>query len=57
MSYGPEFRWFAWHPVHTDDRGWRWLRFVWRRREYAPAFLPEAPGPWWSHRVDREVVR
>lgn len=33
-SYGPEFLWFAWRPVWTDDRGWRWLTFVWRRRFY-----------------------
>lgn len=32
--YGPAFRWFAWHPVDTKDRGWRWLRLVWRRRSY-----------------------
>lgn len=29
--YGPKFRWFAWHPVDTEDRGWRWLRMVWRQ--------------------------
>lgn len=28
---GEWFRWFAWHPVWTSDRGWRWLRVVWRR--------------------------
>lgn len=28
----PPFRWFAWHPVDTADRGWRWLRPVWRQR-------------------------
>ena len=31
-TYGPTFRWFAWHPVWTVDRGWRWLRNVNRRR-------------------------
>jgi hypothetical protein len=31
---GPEFRWFAWRPVRTDDRGWRWLRFVYRQRVF-----------------------
>lgn len=31
-TYGPEFRWFAWHPTFTRDRGWRWLRLVRRRR-------------------------
>ena len=25
-------RWFAWHPVRTEDWGWRWLCFVYRRR-------------------------
>lgn len=29
---GPWFRWFAWRPTRTVDRGWRWLRPVWRRR-------------------------
>lgn len=33
-NYGPEHRWFAWRPVFTHDRGWRWLRFVWRRRYF-----------------------
>lgn len=33
-TYGPVFRWFAWHPVKTTDRGWRWLRLVYRRREF-----------------------
>jgi hypothetical protein len=23
-------RWFAWHPVETNDDGWRWLE--WRER-------------------------
>lgn len=33
-SRGPAFRWFAWRPVWTGDRGWRWMRPVWRRRAY-----------------------
>lgn len=32
--FGPTFNWFAWHPVNTDDRGWRWLRVVKKRREF-----------------------
>ncbi len=31
-TMGPVFRWFAWHPTNTEDRGWRWLTFVNRRR-------------------------
>lgn len=29
--YGPWHEWFAWHPVHTDWHGWRWLTRVERR--------------------------
>jgi len=32
ITRGPIHRWFAWRPVDTEDRGWRWLRLVWRRR-------------------------
>jgi len=31
-TFGPVHRHFAWHPVNTEDRGWRWLRMVNRRR-------------------------
>lgn len=33
-TYGPTFRWFAWRPVFTRDRGWRWLRMVNRHRVF-----------------------
>lgn len=33
-TFGPEHLWFAWRPVDTEDRGWRWLTYVWRRRQY-----------------------
>lgn len=57
-SYGPEFRWFAWHPVDTDDRGWRWLRMVWRRREYNHVPFPGlADFRSWAHRVNKETNR
>lgn len=50
MSRNEWFRWFAWHPVWTYDRGWRWLRFVWRR--HVPPVLG-VPGAVWvfDHRV------
>lgn len=49
-SHGPRFRWFAWHPVWTEDRGWRWLRMVHRRRFYLE--LPGEPAmAWWVHSV------
>lgn len=36
-EYGPAHRWFAWHPVNTWDRGWKWLRVVHRRRVWKPS--------------------
>ena len=31
MTRTPWHEWFAWRPVFTDDRGWVWLRRIWRR--------------------------
>lgn len=46
MPVGPWFRWFAWHPTKTVDRGWRWLRPVWRRRYQTKPHL-DGPTMWW----------
>lgn len=51
-SYGPAFRWFAWHPTFTHDRGWRWLRFVWRRRFFLD--LAGEPAMSWFETTVRE---
>lgn len=50
-TYGPSFRWFAYRPVWTHDRGWRWLRMVWRRRCHAnnDAYA----GSYFEHSVER----
>ncbi|KAB2808330.1 hypothetical protein F9L07_22710 [Pimelobacter simplex] len=48
------FRWFAWHPVHTGDRGWRWLRPVWRQRYQTKVHLPGPIHQWWHHDVERD---
>jgi hypothetical protein len=48
----PWFRWFAWRPVVTEDRGVRWLRFVYRRRQWGKD-MPGMPlVSWWRHRVE-----
>jgi len=41
------YRWFAWRPVQTLDRGWRWLRPVWRRRVMLKPSLPGS-GMWFQ---------
>lgn len=43
----PWFRWFAWRPVHTVDRGWRWMRPVWRRRVQKHHYLPGGGRDFW----------
>ena len=35
------YRWFAWRPVWTYDRGWVWLRLVWRKH-CPPVAIPDA---------------
>ncbi|MCE0510876.1 hypothetical protein LVJ59_17655 [Microbacterium sp. KKR3/1] len=52
MTRNEWFRWFAWHPVWTYDRGWRWLRFVWRR--HVPPILGVRGAVWtFDHRVSK----
>lgn len=48
---GPWFRWFAWHPTETMDRGWRWLCPVWRRRYQTHEYLDGPTRRWFSTRV------
>lgn len=43
---GPWFRGFAWWPVWTLDRGWRWLRPVWFRQCQSRNYL-SGPTVWW----------
>lgn len=46
-------RWFAWRPVNTLDRGWRWMRFVERRRIHMHGYLDDyGPDMWWQYAVD-----
>lgn len=46
---GPWFRWFAWRPVLTEDRGWRWGRVVWRRRCQSHNYLDVPTVHWFQH--------
>jgi hypothetical protein len=48
---GPWFKWFAWHPTKTTDRGWRWLRPVWRRRYQTHSYLRGPTMHWFHDRV------
>lgn len=49
----PEHRWFAWLPVDTEDRGWRWLRFLWRKGKTAPTILGHGGYRYWTYRVEK----
>lgn len=46
------YRWFAWRPVETVDRGWQWLRVVNRRRIHKHQYLPGPSDFWFQHAVD-----
>ncbi|UYL86609.1 hypothetical protein SEA_RADFAD_53 [Arthrobacter phage RadFad] len=43
---GDWYRWFAWRPVETVDRGRQWLRIVHRRRIHKHHYL-DGGGDWW----------
>jgi hypothetical protein len=45
------FRWFAWRPVDTVDRGWRWLVVVHRRRIHKHQYLSGGMDWWFQHAV------
>lgn len=45
------YRWFAWKPVETVDRGWRWLVPVYRRRVHKHSYLPGGSDFWFQHAV------
>lgn len=59
--YEPMFGWpitdwyrsFAWRPVETVDRGWRWLRPVYRRRIQKKAHLHGGGDFWFQSVVQR----
>lgn len=48
---GPWHRWFAWRPCSTADRGWRWMRPVWRRRYQTKVDLPGPSFTWFEYAV------
>ncbi len=47
-------RWFAWRPVDTADRGWRWMRLVWRRRVEKHHYLDGGADRWFQHVIRKE---
>lgn len=50
MSIGPWHRWFAWHPVETEQHGWRWLCTVERQKITGPTFSPYDKPYMWKYR-------
>lgn len=48
------WRWFAWRPVETVDRGWVWLRVVYRRRIAKHNFLDGGADFWFQQVGDAE---
>ena len=50
----PWHRWFAWRPVDTADRGYVWLRVIWRRRIQKKLHLDGPIDLWWQYAVEAE---
>ena len=45
------YRWFAWRPVNTLDRGWRWLVPIYKRRCQVKLHLSNGGMKWFQHVV------
>jgi len=45
------YRYFAWKPVSTLDRGHRWLCLVWKRKCQPHNYLPGPGTPFFQYRV------
>ena len=54
---GPWFRWFAWFPVWTHDRGTIWLRMVWKRLIQKHDHLDGGADYWFQYSVSRKDGR
>lgn len=52
-----EYRWFAWRPVSTADRGWRWMTFVYKRKYILKPYL-DSPyrEPFFMYSVEKGVL-
>lgn len=55
-AHGDWYRWFAWRPVRTLDRGLVWLRPVWRRRVYKHSYLPGPSTSWYQNLVELKYI-
>ncbi len=53
---GPWFRWYAWRPVLTTDRGRVWGTWVWRRRYQFPIDLDTPAVRWFEQQVEPPPV-
>lgn len=48
-AIGPWRTWFAWHPIHTYDGEFFWMRKVLRRRIQKHHYLEGGADFWWQY--------
>lgn len=51
------YRYFAWKPVSTLDRGWRWLWPVWKRKCQPHEYLSGSMTPFFQYRATTPTNR
>jgi len=52
----PEYRWFAWYPVYTADRGMRWFSFVFKRKYGLHSYLSIPMGNFFMYSVEKGIL-
>lgn len=51
-----EYRWFAWYPVRTADRGLRWFQFVCKRKYALHSYLSVPMGSFFMYSAEEGVL-
>lgn len=52
----PEYKWFAWYPVSTMDKGRRWLTLVYKRKYCPHSYLPGGLGTFYMYATQSGVM-
>ena len=48
------YRYFAWRPISTLDRGYRWFWIVWKRKCQPHEYLSGPMTPFYQHRATKQ---
>ena len=51
-----EYKWFAWYPVKTADKGYRFMTFVWKRKYGLHSYLSVPIGNFFMYATEQGLL-